>query len=281
MNGVIHYMQKIVKIIIVNNNAFIFIGDIHGLFREFVHEIVKKLNLTNYNIIICGDFGMGFHKPRYYNTEFKRINKLLRKNNIHIYAFRGNHDNPEYFYNEEILAIVMDGITNIHLVNDYDILKNDNHSIVCIGGARSVDKCQRWKWDHVTQTQIPYGWWESEMIKDIPEGFNEFITENNINIDIVCSHSSPDFCEPLSKSGLEFWAKYDETVIEDCDKERALLTSIYNRLKKTNNIQYWFYGHFHAHYYLIKDDVVFRGLNMFDGVYKTDYYILGDGSAFS
>ena len=116
MNGVTHYMQKMFKIIIVNNNAFIFIGDIHGLFREFVHEIVKKLNLKDYNIIICGDFGMGFHKPRYYNTEFKRINKLLRKNNIHIYAFRGNHDDPEYFYNEEILAIVMNGITNIHLV---------------------------------------------------------------------------------------------------------------------------------------------------------------------
>jgi DNA repair exonuclease SbcCD nuclease subunit len=269
------------NIYVANNERFIFFGDIHGLFKEFVFFLINQCQIENINIVICGDFGVGFYKINFYKTLFQKLNRKLTKKNIHIYAFRGNHDDPEYFSDGGLKTIVLDGVTNIHLIDDYDFIVNDNNTILCIGGARSVDKTDRHKWDKKLQKEVYDGWWEGEMIKDIPEGFNEFIAENNINIDIVCSHSSPDFCEPLSKSGLEFWAKHDETVIEDCDKERALLTSIYNKLKETNNIQYWFYGHFHAHYYLIKDDVVFRGLNMFDGVYKTDYYILGDGSAFS
>lgn len=265
------------KIIKVNTNSFIYSGDIHGLFENFVNSIIKKHKISNMNIIICGDFGVGFYKPNYYNTIFKKINKLLRKNNVHIYAFRGNHDDPDYFNNEMTQKIVLDGITNIHLVDDYDIIQNDNHSILCIGGARSVDKCQRWKWDYQTQERVPYGWWEGEMINDIPENFDSFIEENKINIDVICSHSSPDFCEPLSKKGLDFWVKYDDTLIEDCDKERALLTSIYNKLKDKNNIKYWFYGHFHNSYILIKDDILFRGLNMFDEISpKPDLYLMED-----
>lgn len=268
------------NIYIANNNYFMFVGDIHGEFESFVHEITNRLDITNHNIVICGDFGLGFHKENYYTTIFKKLQKKLQKNNVHIYAFRGNHDNPEYYSNIEIKNKILDGVKNIHIVNDYDIIKNDEHTILCIGGARSVDKCNRWKWDHVTQTRVPFGWWEGENVNDIPDTFNDFIKENNLNIDVVCSHTSPDFCEPLSKSGLDFWAKYDDTVIEDCDNERKLLTSIYNRLKENNNIKYWFYGHFHSPYILIDNNVFFRGLNMFGNNYHSslDYYSLIGGT---
>ena len=263
-------MNNLVK---ANNNCFIFGGDIHGQFEAFVHTLVNQYELKDINFVICGDFGVGFHKENYYTTIFKKLNKKLKKNNINIYAFRGNHDNPEYFSNIELKSKVLNGVTNIHLVDDYDIIQNDNHNILCIGGARSVDKCHRWKWDYKTQTQIPCGWWEGEMIKDIPNDFTKFCEDNNIIIDVVCSHSSPDFCEPFSKNGLQFWSKYDETVIEDCDKERALLTSIYNKLKDNHKITHWFYGHFHNSYILIDNDVLFRGLNMFEEFCTLDYYI--------
>lgn len=256
-----------------NNNFFIFVGDIHGEFESFVYTLINRYELRDANIVVCGDFGLGFHKQNYYTDIFKKLNKKLKKNNIHIYAFRGNHDDPEYYSNEELKKNILKDVTHFHIVDDYDIIQNDKHNILCIGGARSVDKSDRWKWDYVTQKQIPYGWWEGEMVKDIPDGFNEFI--NNINIDIICSHSSPDFCEPLSKGGLEFWAKHDDTVIEDCENERKLLTSIYERLKDKNNISYWFYGHFHRPYILIDNNVLFRGIDMFNGdKCKFDYYEL-------
>lgn len=263
------------NIVNTNNNDFIFIGDIHGEFKTFVYYINKN-ELCNFNIIICGDFGVGFHKQNYYTDIFKKLNKKLKKNNIHIYAFRGNHDNPEYYSNEELKKNTLNGVTNIHLVDDYDIIKNDKHQILCIGGARSIDKTDRWVWDKIKQTQVPYGWWEGEMVKDIPEGFNEFIINNNIQIDIVCSHSSPNFCEPLTKGGLDFWSKYDETLIEDCDRERNLLSKIYETIKTQHNIKYWFYGHFHKSYHLIYNDTLFRGLDMFSDVKKDDFYILYD-----
>lgn len=250
-----------------NDNNFIIFGDIHGQYKEFVYYLTKQNNLNDVNIIICGDFGIGFHATNYYVTIFKKINKLLRKNNIHIYAFRGNHDNPEYYSNEELKNKTLNGVTNIHLVDDYDVIKNNEHTFLCIGGARSVDKCMRWEWDNKTQTQIPCGWWEGEMIKDIPIGFDDFVKTNNIKIDTICTHSSPDFCEPLSKKGLEEWAKFDDTVIEDCDNERKLLTSIYEKLKVNHDIKYWFYGHFHKSYILIDNDVLFRGLDLFDATY--------------
>ncbi len=262
------------KVLIANDNIFVFVGDIHGEFEAFVHMLINTYNLSDVNIVICGDFGLGFYKPKYYTTIFKKIQKKLKKNNIHIYAFRGNHDNPEFFSNPEIISVILDGVKNIHIVDDYDIIQNNKHNILCIGGARSVDKVHRWKWDHVTQKQVIYGWWEDEMIKDIPDGFFQLIED--ISIDVVCSHSSPDFCEPLSKEGLKFWARYDCTVIEDCERERKLLTSIYNRLKDENNISFWFYGHFHHRYTSYNDDVLFRGFDKFDASYKLDFHTLID-----
>lgn len=257
-----------------NNERFIFFGDIHGLFKEFVFFLINQCQIENINIVICGDFGVGFYKINYYKTLFQKLNIKLAKKNIHIYAFRGNHDDPEYFSDGGLKTIVLDGVTNIHLIDDYDFIVNDNNTILCIGGARSVDKCYRQEWDKVTQKLVYKGWWANEMINDIPENFNDFVSANNININIVCSHSSPDFCEPLYKNGLKEWAERDETLIDDCKKERAILTSIYNTLKNKHHLTHWFYGHFHKTYKLFSDDVLFRGINYFDIKFKTDFFEL-------
>ena len=50
---------------------------------------------------------------------------------------RGNHDNPAYF----------DGVQFNHkrflAVPDYTILSACNHTILCVGGAVSIDRCLR------------------------------------------------------------------------------------------------------------------------------------------
>lgn len=257
-----------------NNNPFLIVGDVHGLFEDFCYFITKRKNISDVNVVVCGDFGVGFYKPNYYTTLFKKLNKKLKNSNVHIYAFRGNHDDPLYYSNKELQDTILNGVNYIHLVDDYDFIKSDTHNILCIGGARSIDKTNRWKWDYITQTKVADGWWEGEMVNDIPDGFDKFVVENNLVIDTICTHSSPDFCMPLTKEGLLYWSKYDDTLIEECDKERKLLTSIYERLKDKHNIKYWFYGHFHHTYILIDNDVLFRGINMFDNTYySNDYYL--------
>lgn len=262
------------QIINANNNPFFVHGDIHGEFEDFFHQLTNIMELSDINLLICGDVGLGFYRPNYYNTLFKKIQKKLSKRNIHVYAFRGNHDNPEFFKNNDKLNEILNGVKNIHIVDDYDIIKNDNHTILCIGGARSIDKCQRWKWDFHTQKQIPVGWWEGENVIDMPNNFEDFLSANNLNIDTICSHTAPDFCEPLSKECLLYWAKYDDTLIEDCTKERSLLTNIFNKLKISNNIKYWLYGHFHAKYLLYDNDIMFRCVDMFVPGNKLDMYDL-------
>ena len=48
-----------------NDNFFMMVGDIHGEFNPFVYHIINRLKLSDLNIIVCGDFGMGFHKQNY------------------------------------------------------------------------------------------------------------------------------------------------------------------------------------------------------------------------
>lgn len=61
----------------VNDNPFLFVGDIHGCFNEFCHSLVLKKIYHNTNVIVCGDFGVGFHKINYYSTLFKKLNMQL------------------------------------------------------------------------------------------------------------------------------------------------------------------------------------------------------------
>lgn len=266
------------KIYVANNERFIFFGDIHGLFKEFVFFLINQCQIENINIVICGDFGVGFYKINFYKTLFQKLNRKLAKKNIHIYAFRGNHDDPEYFSDGGLKTIVLDGVTNIHLIDDYDFIVNDNNTILCIGGARSVDKTDRYKWDKKLQKEVYDGWWEGEIIKDIPVGFNKFVTDNNIKINIICSHSAPHFCEPILKTGIDSWSKVDETLLEDCTNERLLLTNIFEKLNVIHDLKYWFYGHFHNTYYTVYNDVVFRGIKLFNGKIKTDFFELYDES---
>lgn len=250
------------KIFNTNNNDFIFIGDIHGNFRLLIYKL-EQLGISNVNIIVCGDIALGFHKKLYYTNEFKKIQRKLSKLNIHLYFFRGNHDDPEYFENEEIKSEILKFSKNIHILNDYDIIKHPKYNIIIIGGAISIDRCERWKWDKMTQTIVNDGYWPNEIIKPIPNNYINELYENGINkIDIVCSHSAPMFCPPYGKNGLEFYAEHDDKLLEDCDKERNHLESIFNILEYNfPMIKYWFYGHFHKSYSYEYKNVRFYGLD--------------------
>lgn len=53
-------------------------------------------------------------------------------------------------------------------------------------------------------------------------------------MDIICSHSAPSFCYPTDKGEIVMeYANYDETLLEDIQKERETLDLIYNDYKDT------------------------------------------------
>ena len=65
-------------------------------------------------------------------------------------------------------------------------------------------------------------------------------------VDTVVTHTSPSFCELITKEGLIGWSKRDDTLLEDCEKERAILDRIFDTLFEAGQpLAHWFYGHFH------------------------------------
>ncbi len=52
-----------------------------------------------------------------------------------------------------------------------------------------------------------------------------------------------DAWQILARGG---WAKRDETLLEDCERERAILDHIFDSLFETGQpLTHWYYGHFH------------------------------------
>ena len=108
------------KLDIPCNDVFA-IGDLHGYFNSLI-GMIKRYDIENSCIVICGDCGLGFYKPNYYTTQFNKISDVCRKRNDKVIMVRGNHDDPSYF-NE--------GKANtkyVIAVPDYTVL---NDSILC------------------------------------------------------------------------------------------------------------------------------------------------------
>lgn len=215
----------------------IFTGDWHSEFDRAYSQI-KTLDLKNCDIFQVGDFGIGFEKRAKEMRRLNRLNENLKRKNINLYAIRGNHDDPTYFNGEVKFS-------NISLLKDYSVVDSYSKKILCVGGAISIDRKPNPK-------EIMYN---GKSWKGRKEGINYWIEEKFVlnlealknvkDVDIVVTHSAPNFCHPRIKSGIEKWAKYDDTLIQECDQERLDIQTMYNVLKETNNIEQWFYGHFH------------------------------------
>ena len=95
--------------------------------------------MENTLLIVAGDCGFGFHEIGYYKEVVRRHRKRLNDSNNWIVFLRGNHDNPAYF----------DGKTINHkrfiAVPDYSIIQTDGLTILCVGGAISIDRQYRIK----------------------------------------------------------------------------------------------------------------------------------------
>lgn len=88
-------------------------------------------------LIVAGDCGFGFEKKEYYEQMVRRNVKRMNQANNWIVFVRGNHDNPAYFDGS------MFNFKRFIAVPDYAILQACNHTILCVGGAISIDRIYR------------------------------------------------------------------------------------------------------------------------------------------
>ena len=158
----------------------------------------------------------------YHEQIFKKISRRLTKANNWIVMIRGNHDDPAYFQEQRIHH------ERFRCIPDYSIVTACGHSILCIGGAISIDRTYRltvYSQPHSAPTAC---YWADEMPYLDAEALAEI--NNKYKVDTIVTHTAPSFCELISKEGLRGWANKDETLLEDCKQERAILDRMVNSL---------------------------------------------------
>lgn len=238
-----------------------YVGDIHGLFKTLVFDAINRRKYKNCLIIVCGDIGFGFVSFKKEKENLIYLERDLAKNNICLALFRGNHDAPAAFKIDNPWRLSIEEVCpHIKIIPDYSILNTVDGNILVVGGARSIDKANR---------ILDYSWWADEMVQPVPENFYQELNDNNIKINVVCTHTSPIFCKPFTPSKddqgyfVEQWSKYDDTLKEDNWVERCALKIMYQDLVNNGHpVTHWIYGHFHNHFELEYEGRKFIGLDM-------------------
>lgn len=220
----------------------IVLGDLHNNFG-----LINQLGYKNINIIQVGDFGLGFYPDKdektmdYWNTSWKA-------RGIHVYAIRGNHDDPKYWDGR------YDGRwSNLTLIPDYTVMQLEHMNYLFVGGAISVDRFMR-------KEGRDY-WIDEEFVLDEDKLYQ--ILEEYKNIDYVVTHTSPQFCFPPTKGSIvDEFSKHDSRLLMDLKVERSLVERMYNILSEKSKPKKWFYGHFHMNKVEYIEDVEFRLLGI-------------------
>lgn len=206
-----------------------FCGDVHGKFRELIFKATQKYKIEHSDILVLGDFGIGFHKQEYYIQEYNRSKKKLEKYDLVIHVMRGNHDDPSYF--DEPIKL---DFPRLHFLSDHKVYNICDRKIYVVGGANSTDIIYKTFSGEEKRRIEGIDWWSDEDIKRIPN------SDLPASVDIIVSHSAPISFEPVVK-------RFDETPLDQYEKildERKYLSEILNNVRA----DYWFYGHYH-HYY--------------------------------
>ena len=242
-------------------------GDIHGDFNQLVNKVCVQYQLRDTLVIVAGDCGFGFENKGNYDNIVRRNAKRMNDSNNWIVFIRGNHDNPAYF----------DGKSFRHrrfmALPDYSILRACNHTILCVGGAISIDRkyrteaweqyVQKHRWHIENGTFAKNYYWADEA----PVFDKEALTKINeiCAIDTVITHTAASFCELQSKNGVCCYSYNDSSLMDDVAKERATMDEIYDTLKAQNHpITHWCYGHFHQSWHCEIDGILFKMLDIME-----------------
>lgn len=262
----------------INTKWVYCIGDIHGNL-ESIPRFIKEHKLTECSLIFCGDVGLGFNSPKYYEQIFRKIEKLCKEKNVYCLFIRGNHDDPAYFNCDEFKT------GNMLTLKDYTVLQfeglengEETRNVLCVGGAISIDRTYRnnvmtkdaneyIRWHkgltlEEAKKKVHQCYWDNEKpVFDI-EKLNE-ITDAGIVIDTVCTHTAPTFCEPFTKDEIIGWLNVDAELTNDIDEERKCMDMIRDYLVNNGHkVVKWIYAHYHFHSYQEIEGVTYILLDM-------------------
>lgn len=237
----------------------IFIGDTHGI--SPLIELIRQKNLVDETLIHVGDLGLGFNDIGRDILNLMTLDDHLEDRNLTLYVVRGNHDCPIFW--DKSKGLNLPKFHHLHLVEDYTVKDIEGKKVLFVGGAISIDRSIR-------KDDKPYPtWWKDEVFVYDHLKFEEVMTKHQ-NIDIVVTHTAPDFCYPINDDVdiVNYYhrieSQHGKNLKGELKKERMEVTELFNDLtlhyKKTPT--HWFYGHFHSSKLSIKQGITYKLLNI-------------------
>jgi DNA repair exonuclease SbcCD nuclease subunit len=218
------------------------LSDIHGRFGLVVRA-VEGSDAHDTAIVQLGDFGVGFAPREEDQAALEGLSDYLGARGLHLYAMRGNHDDPSLFSEGSPL-----NQAHVTLVPDYTVLSIEGLSVLCVGGAVSIDRGARRAYGH--------GWWEGEPMRWDPGALGRASIAGPL---VVATHNCPTACPPFGPNRMVLsYAAADPTLIGDLASERERLDALLRALPVRP--RYWFYGHHHSYARTEEGGTVFVGL---------------------
>ncbi len=208
-------------------------GDKHTDFKEVLYFCYVNKTTLDDILIVLGDTGINYHANEKDN-ELKR--NLKEYYPITLFCIHGNHEErPEKidsyktkrFHNG--IVYYEEEYPNILFAKDGEVYDFNNHKVLVIGGAYSVDKYFR--------LVRGYNWYESEQPNDKTKSKVRKVLNNLDNkIDIILSHTCPYKYLPreMFLDGIE-----QSTV--DNSTEYFL-----DEIEQTTDYKKWYCGHYHT-----------------------------------
>ncbi len=202
-------------------------GDKHAYFKKILFFCKMKNTTLDDIMIVLGDAGINY----FASEKDIPLKNSLSKYPITLFCIHGNHEErPENIstyktkkFHEGIVYYEED-YPNILFAKDGEVYNFNNHKVLVIGGAYSVDKYFRLIFGDI--------WYESEQpSEETKNKVKETLKDLNYKIDIILSHTCPYKYIPR---------ELDESMVDNTTEY------FLDEIEEMTDYNLWYCGHHHT-----------------------------------
>lgn len=224
-------------------------GDKHADFREVFYFCYDNKTTLYDILIVLGDAGINYYASE---KDYMLKNSLLQYP-ITFFCIHGNHEerpeNIESYKTKKFhngIVYYEENYPNILFAKDGEVYNFNNHKVLVIGGAYSVDKFFR--------LARGYNWYESEQLNEKTKNkVKKVLKDLNNKIDIILSHTCPYKYLPR------------EMFLEGLDQSTVDNSTEYflEKIEESTDYTLWYCGHYHTDKEIDKIIFMFHNIEEF------------------
>ncbi len=224
-------------------------GDKHADFREIFYFCYANETTLDDILIVLGDAGINYYASE---KDYMLKNSLLQYP-ITFFCIHGNHEERPENIESYKTKVFHNGIVyyeedypNILFAKDGEVYNFNNHKVLVIGGAYSVDKHFR--------KAYGYNWYESKQPSEkIKNKIVKVLKNLDNKIDIILSHACPYKYLPR------------EMFLKDIDQSTVDNGTEYflDKIEESTDYTLWYCGHYHIDKKIDKIIFMFRKIEEF------------------